>query len=148
MEHKWNDKDRKIKYLEKNLSQCHFGHHKTHMDWPGIELGSLWWKTWNFALFFLKFIIYWCFHRLKLHVNKHYVTIKLSFKIQAKRQDTTQLCFFMCKYNWMSRLTDQKVYFIFRWSRFQTLEWCQPLWLRFSMFLASVSREILKGYLA
>jgi len=50
------------------------------------------------------------------------VTIKLSFKIQAKGQDTTQLHFCICKYHWMSQLTDQKVYFIFRWSQFQTLE--------------------------
>lgn len=25
------------KYSERNLSQCHFGYHKSHMDWPGIE---------------------------------------------------------------------------------------------------------------
>jgi hypothetical protein len=33
MEHRWNEIDRgKSKYSEKNLSQCHFAHHKSHMD--------------------------------------------------------------------------------------------------------------------
>jgi len=33
MEHWWNDTDRgKLKYLERNLSQCHFVYHKSHMD--------------------------------------------------------------------------------------------------------------------
>jgi hypothetical protein len=33
MEHQWNEIDRgKSKYLGKNLSQCHFVHHKFHMD--------------------------------------------------------------------------------------------------------------------
>jgi hypothetical protein len=29
----------KPKYSYKNLSQCHFVHHKFHMKWPGIEPG-------------------------------------------------------------------------------------------------------------
>jgi hypothetical protein len=33
MEHRWNEIDRrKPKYSGKNLFQCHFVHHKSHMD--------------------------------------------------------------------------------------------------------------------
>jgi hypothetical protein len=33
IEHRWNGTDRgKLKYSRKNLSQCHFVHHKSHMD--------------------------------------------------------------------------------------------------------------------
>jgi hypothetical protein len=36
-EHRWKETDRgKPKYPMKNLSQCHFIHHKSHMDFPEI----------------------------------------------------------------------------------------------------------------
>jgi hypothetical protein len=38
LEHRWNEINRgKSKYSEKNLSQYHFVHHKSHMHLPGIE---------------------------------------------------------------------------------------------------------------
>ena len=39
----WNNANRKnLKYLEKDLSQGPFVHHKSHMDWPGIEPRPVW----------------------------------------------------------------------------------------------------------
>jgi hypothetical protein len=36
VEHRWNDIDRgKLKDLEKNLCQCHFVLHKSHIDCSG-----------------------------------------------------------------------------------------------------------------
>jgi hypothetical protein len=38
MEHWWNDSDGgKLKYWDRNLSQCHFAHHEYLIQWPGIE---------------------------------------------------------------------------------------------------------------
>jgi hypothetical protein len=46
MEHWWNEIDRgKPKYSGKILSQCHFVHHKSHMDGPGIEPGPPRWEA-------------------------------------------------------------------------------------------------------
>jgi hypothetical protein len=42
MNHWWNDYDRgKPKYLQKNPSQCHFVHHKSHMAYPTIPVCSM-----------------------------------------------------------------------------------------------------------
>ena len=46
MEHRWNEIDRrKPKHLGKDLTQCHFLHHKSHMYCPGIEPGPPQWKA-------------------------------------------------------------------------------------------------------
>jgi hypothetical protein len=46
MEHRWNGIDRgKPKYSGRNLSQCHFVHHKSQMEWPENEPGSPRWKA-------------------------------------------------------------------------------------------------------
>ena len=45
MEH-WNETDRgKPKYSRKNLSQYDFVHHKSQMDWHGIEPGPPRWEA-------------------------------------------------------------------------------------------------------
>jgi hypothetical protein len=45
VEHSWNDSDsEKPQYSDKNLSQCHFVNHKSHMDWPGIEIRPPQWS--------------------------------------------------------------------------------------------------------
>jgi hypothetical protein len=45
-ERRWNDIDRgKPKKSEKNLSQCHFIKHKSHMDWRGREPGNPRWEV-------------------------------------------------------------------------------------------------------
>ncbi|KDR16776.1 hypothetical protein L798_09305 [Zootermopsis nevadensis] len=39
MGHQWNDTDKeKLKDSEKNVSMCHFVHHKSNMDCPGSDL--------------------------------------------------------------------------------------------------------------
>jgi len=38
MGHWWKNTDRgKMKYFGRNLSQCYYAHHKSHIYWPGIE---------------------------------------------------------------------------------------------------------------
>jgi hypothetical protein len=34
-----------LDFLYENLSHYHFVHHKSHMEWPGIECGTPWWEV-------------------------------------------------------------------------------------------------------
>jgi len=46
MEHWRNDADRENpKYSGRKMSQCHFVHHKAHMDGNGVEPGLFWRQT-------------------------------------------------------------------------------------------------------
>jgi len=46
IDHCWNRADKeKSKHSEKTLSQCHRSHHKSHKDWPGIEMGPPGWQA-------------------------------------------------------------------------------------------------------
>ena len=40
-----NTNKREPKYWDKHLSQCHYLHHKFHMDWAGSELGTRLWRA-------------------------------------------------------------------------------------------------------
>jgi hypothetical protein len=46
MEHRWNETDMgNPKYSWKNLSHCHFVHHKSYTDWFGMEPEHPRWKA-------------------------------------------------------------------------------------------------------
>ena len=50
--HGWNDTDGgKMKYLDKQiLSQRHFFHYKSHINWPGIESEPPRWEAGDWAM--------------------------------------------------------------------------------------------------
>jgi hypothetical protein len=45
----WNYYDNKLRNL-RNPFQCHFVHHKSNMDWHGIDLQPLLSGTWHYLL--------------------------------------------------------------------------------------------------
>jgi len=51
IKHWWNNDDSdKQKDLDKNQNQWHYVHHKSHMDWNGIEHGPSWQEAENNCL--------------------------------------------------------------------------------------------------
>jgi hypothetical protein len=42
MEYYWNNNELgRMKYSDKNMSQCHLVHQKSYMEWPRIKPGPL-----------------------------------------------------------------------------------------------------------
>ena len=79
MKHRWNEIDRgKPKNSEKNLFQCHFVYHKSHMDRPGIEPGPPRWefmavtKTDNYLWKIDLCLILTKYSETKIQNNQHY----------------------------------------------------------------------------
>ena len=72
VEWQWKEKP---KYLEKNLSQCHFVHHKSHMDSCGIELSLFGEKTMtNHLLCGTTYMLCVHVHQFMAVFNQHNIT--------------------------------------------------------------------------
>jgi hypothetical protein len=71
VEHLWKDTERgKPEYLERNLSQCHCIHHKSHIGLHGIEIGPPRMINLSMQLIFWRFISRCAVNSLLLGYNK------------------------------------------------------------------------------
>ena len=104
----------KTKYFEKNLTQCHVVHHKSHTDWPEVQPGPLWWQTGD-----------------KLHQLWHCQEALRSSWIRDTVLAATQLCqhLYTClKYFW-------KPMYAASWSTVTKLTWISALCLQVLPFI-------------
>jgi hypothetical protein len=141
MQHWSNDSDStKIMFLNTHLSRCHSLHHKSHMNWPGIEPRPMQWKTINCLIYdtvtalvdtavpFMYLSSQYCYNNLSFllalcvpHSFKQLISNIIFYQLQLHPQQKT-MCLFCMKHSLNAAITSPSLYFMSgKWQLMQSI---------------------------